>query len=73
MKTSVSIGPTTIVGWATAVLALLPAIVASISEGTVAFNGPEKYLAIFGIAAGLITQVGRYVQSHALSKAGKSS
>lgn len=61
---NVSIGPTTIVGWMTALLALLPAIIKSVEEGQVAFNGPEKYLAILGIASGLITQIGRYLQAH---------
>jgi hypothetical protein len=61
---NVSIGPTTIVGWMTALLALLPAIIKSVEEGQVSFNGPEKYLAILGIASGLITQIGRYLQAH---------
>lgn len=66
MNNKVSIGSTTIVGWATALLALLPTIIKSIEEGQVAFNGPEKYLAIFGIASGLLTQVARYLQAHKL-------
>lgn len=61
---NVSIGPTTIVGWLTAVLALLPTIIKSVEEGQVAFNGPEKYLAILGIATGLVTQIARYFQAH---------
>lgn len=67
----VSIGSTTIVGWLTAVLALLPTIIKSVEEGQVAFNGPEKYLAILGIAAGLITQVARYFQAHKMIPATK--
>lgn len=63
---NVSIGSTTIVGWLTSFLALLPTIIKSVEEGQVAFNGPEKYLAIFGIAAGLVTQVARYLQAHKL-------
>lgn len=62
----VSVGITTVVGWATALLALLPTIISSVESGAVAFNGPEKYLAIFGIASGLITQVARYLQAHKL-------
>lgn len=62
----VSIGVTSIVGWAGAVLALLPTIVKSIEEGQVAFNGPEKYLAITGIALALVTNIGRYLQAHKL-------
>lgn len=66
MQTKVSIGVTSIVGWATAVLACLPIIIKSIEEGTVAFNGPEKYLAILGIVTAAVTQIGRYLQAHAL-------
>jgi hypothetical protein len=62
----VSVGVTSIIGWLTALLALLPTIITSVQSGTVAFNGPEKFLAIVGIASGLITQIGRYLQAHKL-------
>jgi len=66
MNNKVSVGITSVVGWLTALLALLPTIISSIESGAVAFNGPEKYLAIFGIASGLITNVARYLQAHKL-------
>lgn len=69
--TKVSIGTTTIVAWATAFLAMLPTIVKSIEQGVVAWNGPEKYLAIYGIATALVSFIGRYLQAHALIKVGK--
>jgi hypothetical protein len=66
MNNKVSVGVTSVIGWATAVLALLPTIIKAVEEGQVAFTGPEKYLAIFGIASGLITNVARYLQAHKL-------
>lgn len=63
IRTTVAIGPTTIVGWISAVLGLLPIVVKSVEEGAVALAGPEKYLAIFGIVMAGITQIGRYLQS----------
>jgi hypothetical protein len=63
MNKTVSIGPTTIVGWLGALVGILPIIIKSIESGTVAFNGPEKYLAIGGIVLGCITQIARYVQA----------
>lgn len=66
MNNKVSVGITSIVGWLTAFLALLPTIVKAVEEGRVAFSGPEKYLAIFGIASGLVTNIARYLQAHKL-------
>jgi hypothetical protein len=63
MKPKVSIGATTVVGWLTALVGLLPIIVKSIESGTTAFNGPEKWLAVAGVIFGSITQVFRYAQS----------
>lgn len=71
MKTSVPVGITSVIGWATMVLGCLPIIVQSVAEGAVAFQGPEKYLAILGIVVGAITQLGRYIQAHAAIKAAK--
>lgn len=62
-KAKVAVGPTSIVGWATAALGVLPMVVKAVEEGSVAVQGPERYLAVFGIATGLVTQVFRYVQS----------
>lgn len=70
MKTKVAVGTTSIIGWVTALLGCLPIIIKSVEEGSVAFGGPEKWLAILGIATGLVTQIGRYLQAHALIKAG---
>jgi hypothetical protein len=69
VKTSVSVGATSVLGWMAALLGLAPTIVKSIEEGTVAFGGPEKWLAIAGIIFGAITQIGRYLQAHGLIKA----
>jgi len=73
MKTNVPIGITTQLGWGTAVLALVPLIVKAIEEGSASFavGGPEKWLAIFGIVIGAITQIGRYVQAAIKAKAGQ--
>jgi hypothetical protein len=62
----VSIGSTTIVGWVSAILALVPTIVKAVETGSTALNGPEKYLAVTGIVIGAITQIGRYLQAHKL-------
>jgi hypothetical protein len=67
----VSVGITSIIGWVTSLLALLPTIVISLEEGQATLAGPEKYLAIMGIATGLITQVGRYLQAHKLIGSGE--
>ena len=67
----VSIGSTTIVAWITAALAMLPTIIKSVEEGIVAYQGPEKWLAIYAIVAALASFIGRYAQAHALIKAGK--
>jgi hypothetical protein len=66
MNNKVSIGSTTIVGWSSALLALLPTIIKAVETGSVALAGPEKYLAITGIVVGAITQIGRYLQAHKL-------
>lgn len=65
---TVSVGITSVIGWLTALLGLLPTIIKAVEEGQVDFNGPQKYLAILGIASGLITQIGRYLQAHQLIK-----
>lgn len=62
----VSIGSTTVIGWTSALLALLPTVIKAVETGTTALAGPEKYLAIGGIAVGLVTQIGRYLQAHKL-------
>jgi hypothetical protein len=69
--TKVSIGPTSIAGWATAVAAMIPVIVKAIEEGKASFvvGGPEKWLAIFGIVIAAVTQIGRNAQSVAQVRA----
>jgi hypothetical protein len=66
----VPVGISTIIGYLTLALGLLPIVIKTIEEGQVAFNGPEKWLAIGGIIMGAITAIGRYIQSHAVIKAG---
>lgn len=75
MKTSVSIGTTTIIGWLTALVAAIPTLVQVIEQGNaaVAINGPTKWTALLAVVAFAITQIGRYAQAHALVKAGKSA
>lgn len=73
MKTSVPIGITTIIGYLVTLGGLLPVIVKLLEEGGAAFalGGPEKWAAIVAVASLAITQIGRYLQAHALIKAGK--
>ena len=69
----VSIGITTVIGWLTLAAGVVPILVKTLEEGQVALGGPEKWLAIAGIVLGGITAIGRYLQAHALIKAGKSA
>lgn len=62
----VSVGITSVIGWLTALLGLLPTIIKAVESGQVALDGPEKYLAIAGIAAGLVTNISRYFQANKL-------
>jgi hypothetical protein len=62
----VNIGPTSIIGWLTALAGMLPVIIKTIETGSSALeqlNGPEEVAALIGIVAFVITQLGRYVQS----------
>jgi hypothetical protein len=72
MKTSVSIGITSVIGWLTAAVAALPAVIQIIEEGNaaVAINGPTKWASILSVVSLAITQIGRYLQAHATIKAG---
>lgn len=65
MNTEVSVGITTVIGYLTTALAALPIIIKTIEEGAVAFQGPEKYLAILSIVVGGITTLGRMIQAAA--------
>lgn len=71
MKTTVPIGPTSLIGWLTGLAGLLPAFINDVSEGSVALHSSEKWTAIAGVVALGITQVGRYAQAHAQIKAAK--
>ena len=65
MSNKVSIGSTTIIGWASGLIAVVPTIIKTI-EGDNALTGPQKYLAIGGAIILGITQIGRYAQAHKL-------
>lgn len=68
MKTNVSIGITSVIGWLTAVAGVIPIIVKLLEEGQAGLKleGPEKWAAIFAVVSLAITQLGRYLQAHAL-------
>jgi hypothetical protein len=68
MQTKVSIGITSIIGWLTAIAGAIPIIVKLLEEGQagVKLEGPEKWAAIFAVVSLAITQLGRYLQAHAL-------
>ena len=71
--TEVSVGITSIIGWLTAAVAAIPAVIQILEEGNaaVAINGPTKWAAIISVISLAITQIGRYAQAHAQIKAGK--
>lgn len=73
MQTSVGIGITTVVGWLVTLGGLLPIIVKLLEEGaaSLTIGGPEKWAAIISIVSLAVTQIGRYLQAHAIIKAGK--
>lgn len=68
--TSVPVGITSLIGWGVSALAIIPTIVKNVEEGKAAFfvGGPEKWLAVFSIAAFSITNIGRYAQAVVHSK-----
>jgi len=66
VNTQVPVGSTSVIGWVGGLLGLVPTIVTDIESGVVDFNGPQKYLAIGGLVLLAITQIGRYLQAHAL-------
>lgn len=69
----VSVGITTIIGYLTSAITALPVLITILEEGSaaVAINGPTKWAAIMSVVTLAITQIGRYLQAHALIKAGK--
>lgn len=69
----VSIGPTTLVGWGTSLLGFIPILTKLLSNGLDAnhLGTPEQVSALVGIVSLGLTQIGRYLQAHAIVKAGK--
>ena len=67
----VSIGITTVIGWLVALGGLLPIVVKLLEEGASALTigGPEKWAAIIALVSLAVTNIGRYLQAHALIKA----
>lgn len=65
----VSVGISSIIGWLSGILGMLPIIIKVIQEGSaITVAGPEKYLALFAVIMAGLTQIGRYLQAHALAK-----
>ncbi|MCL2768812.1 MAG: hypothetical protein FWD42_01710 [Solirubrobacterales bacterium] len=65
-KPEIPIGPTTIVGWLTALAGLVPVIIKTAESGTAAIqqlNEPEEVAALVGLVAFGIAQLGRYWQA----------
>jgi hypothetical protein len=62
-KTTVPIGPTTLVAWGTSAVALILAIV-TYKTGSTAEHGAALVEAAGGFAMGSIALVGRYLQAH---------
>lgn len=73
MKTTVSVGITTVIGYLVAAAGAIPVLVSILEEGNaaVAINGPEKWAAIISVVSLAVTQIGRYFQAHALIAKGK--
>jgi hypothetical protein len=66
----VTIGITSVIGWLTALAGAIPIIVKLLEEGQAGLKlgGPEKWAAIISVVALAVTQLGRYLQAHALVK-----
>lgn len=64
VKTKVSIGATTLIGFGVMILGLVPIAAKAVQEGSaVTVNGPERWFAVAGIVLGGITSAGRYLQA----------
>lgn len=61
---SVSIGPSTLAGWGTALTAFLGAVIAYLTGSHTAQSVTAVELAGIGALSGGITQLGRYFQAH---------
>jgi hypothetical protein len=68
MQQKVSIGITSVIGWLTAIGGVIPIVVKLLEEGQAGLKleGPEKWAAIIAVVSLAITQLGRYLQAHAL-------
>ena len=73
MQTNVSVGITTIIGYLVTFGGAIPIIVKLLEEGAkgLTLAGPEKWAAIVSVVSLAITQLGRYLQAHAIIKAGR--
>jgi hypothetical protein len=74
-QAKVSVGITTIIGWLTAIGGAIPIVVKLLEEGQKGLTpaGPEKWAAILAVVSLGITQIGRYLQAHALISAGPAT
>jgi hypothetical protein len=68
MQEQVSVGITTIIGYLVAFAGAVPMIVKLLEEGQkgLTLAGPEKWAAILSVVSLAVTQIGRYIQAHAL-------
>lgn len=73
MAPKVTIGISSIIGWLTALAGAIPILVKLLEEGSkgLTLAGPEKWAAIISVVSLAVTQLGRYLQSVHLIKAGK--
>ncbi len=71
MSTKLSIGPTTIGGVLVALAGFITAAVVALNEG--GFPVASKYATIAATVVTGLTQLGRYLQAHALIKSGKEA
>jgi hypothetical protein len=67
-QAKVSVGITSYIGWLATVLGAIPIVVKLLEEGQAGLRleGPEKWAAIFAVVSLAITQLGRYLQAHAV-------
>jgi len=63
MRTNVSIGPASVLGWLAAGAGLITCTVQSIETGGALVSGPGKWPAILGVAVLAVTNLGRQLQA----------
>jgi hypothetical protein len=73
MQTKVSIGITTIIGYLVFAAGVIPILISLLETGSsdLSISGPEKWSALIALVSLAVTQIGRYLQAHALIKAGR--